>query len=762
MNAPDLLPAAGPDRQPLRSSAPLADVPASPSRPTKIQPWHLERLAVVYVRQSSPHQVINNKESAEVQAKFRDVAVAWGWPTSRVTVIDEDQARSATSAEARTGFHRLLTEINLNHVGIILGFQVSRLSRANSDWYHLLERCAVFHTLLADMDGIYDPTTYNDRLLLGLKGTMSEAELHLLRQRLYQGRLNKARRGEQFTSAPIGYVRSRCGNRLELDPDEQVQGVVRLIFDKFDELGSAGAVLRYLVHNEIKLGVRVQHGPDAGRLDWHQVVRPTLYKILQHPFYAGCYAFPLNHADPRRKRPGHPGSGQVRVERLNWKVVIPDKIPAYITWERNLANLNRMASNRNLPSTRGVARGGPSLLSGLVYCGRCGRRMRVAYHAQGTPVYYMCNTRAVECAEPVCQSLSGGALEALIAEAVLQAIEPANVELSIHAVADFCREQQRLGEHWQQRLERARVQAERAFRQYHATEPENRLVARELERRWEQALGEERAIQEQYDRFLAEKPRELTAADRRRIQALACDIPGLWHARSTKIQERQQIVRCLVERITVAVRGQTEWVDVTIRWAGGSESRHEICRPAQRYDQLANYRSLRGRVAELWRGGSTAGEIAEQLNREGFHPPRGPTPFNRQVVSAFLARQGLSAKGTRTRRDPEKLEPDEWRIDDLAVELGMPAGTLRHWRRRGWARARKSTEAGGSWIFWADQAELERLRRLRAWRRGGYDLERPSELTTPLAPTPHERHHKAKATRRSSRESAKSKMGTSK
>ena len=305
----------------------------------------------MYVRQSSHFQVINNRESADVQSGFRVLAVDWGWPASRVIVIDEDQAQSGTSTETRAGFQWLLTELNLDHVGIILGFQVSRLSRTNSDWYHLIERCTIFHTLLADQDGVYDPTLYNDRLLLGLKGTMSEAELHFQRQRLYQGRLNKARRGEQFTTAPIGYVRSHSGDQLEFDPDEQAQHVVRLIFDKFDELGSAGAVHRYFIRNNIKLGVRTPSGPDAGRLQWRSPARSTFNRILRHPYYAGCYVFGFTRQDARRKKPGRPKTGIVQVEKLKWEVMIPDKIPAYITWDRYLANQNRVAENRCLPST---------------------------------------------------------------------------------------------------------------------------------------------------------------------------------------------------------------------------------------------------------------------------------------------------------------------------------------------------------------------------------------------------------------------------
>jgi DNA invertase Pin-like site-specific DNA recombinase len=732
MNAHDPLPATtDPSRRPVGPSPPFIEAPASPNRPAKIQPWHLERLAVIYVRQSSRYQVINNRESAEVQANLREVAVAWGWPASRVVVIDEDQARSATSAEGRAGFQWLLTEVNLNHVGMILGFQVSRLARANSDWYHLLERCAIFHTLLADLDGLYDPTAYNDRLLLGLKGTMSEAELHFLGQRLVEARRNKARKGEQFVSAPIGYVRSACGNHLELDPDEQVQHVVRLIFDKFDELGSAGAVLRYLVRHEIKLGFRVPSGPDAGQLRWRPAIRPTLNRILRHPYYAGCYVYGFTRRDPRRKKPGHPASGIVQVPRLQWDVMIPGAIPAYITWERYLANQRRLTSNRSLPTTPGAPRSGPSLLSGLVYCGRCGQRMRVAYHTAGTPAYYICNIASVERAEPMCQSLAGAPLEALVTDEVLRALEPAGLELSARAIADLEREQQRLDRHWRQRLERAGIEADRAARKYHAVEPENRLVARELERRWEQALRERRELEEQYDRFLADRPREPTAADRRRIEALAADVPGLWHDPAATVPERQQVVRYLVERITVAVRGRSEWVDVTMRWAGGIESRHEIRRPVQRYQQLSNYDLLCDRVVELRRSGATTEEIAERLDDEGFRPPRGPDRFNRHVVNQFLRRQGLLGPEATRRIDPEDLRPGEWRLGDLARELGMPAITLRHWHYHGWVEARKSSPVGGCWILWADEAELERLRRLRAWHRGGHDLERPLELTTP-------------------------------
>ena len=747
--------------QPRLVSRPHAEPIGSPSRPAKIQPSHLERLAVVYVRQSSPYQVMHNKESAEVQAGLRDRAILWGWPADRVIVITDDQAKSGTTADSRLGFQWLLTEVNLDHVGIILGFQVSRLSRTNSDWYRLLERCGVFHTLLADQDGIYDPSLYDDRLVLGLKGTMSEAELHFLKQRLSQARLNKARRGELFTKVPTGYVRLPA-DRIALDPDEQVQLVVRLIFDKFDELGSVYAVLRYLVRHEIKLGMRVQSGPETGRLEWHRPVHGTLNIIIHHPFYAGCYAFGLKRNDPRRRKPSVPYSGQVRVEPLKWEVMIPDKVPAYITWDRYVCNQERLAANRCLPTAIGAPRRGPSLLSGLVYCARCGRRMQVAYHAKGATVYYRCQTRSAEYGEPYCQALAGGSLEALVTEEVLKVLEPAKLELCFQAVADLDRERQRLDEHWQKRLERAGIEAQRVARQYHAVEPEDRLVARELERRWEQALREQRGLEEQYDRFKADAPREPTAADRQRIEAWADDLSGLWEAPSTTIEDRKTIVRFLVERITVGVRGQTEWVDVAIRWAGGQESRHEVCRTINKYDQLSNYQALRDRMIELRRAGTTTEAIAGRLNREGFHPPRGPAQFTPSIVKQFLSRRRLLGPGTRRRISVQDLGRHEWRMGDLARELEMAVNTMRNWHDRGWVLGRMSAETGGAWILWADEQEMDRLHRLRSWRPVGSDQRRPPELTTPWVRKGRGRNQPAEASSNSGHDGVTNKRRTSK
>ena len=718
-----------------RASRSRTPGPRPPAGPTvwglgKIQARHHQRLAVVYVRQSSPQQVQEHRESADLQYDLRRRATELGWPADRVTVLDEDQGRSGRTVAGRPGFQRLLAEVALDHVGIILGIELSRLARSCRDWHQLIELCGIFHTLLADQNGLYDPTDHNDRLLLGLSGIMSEAELHILRGRMLAGARNKARRGELYNHAPIGYARVPGGG-LMLDPDEQARDVVRLIFAKFDELGTVSGLLRYLVRHGIRLGFRPHFGPHKGELEWRRPNRTTLNFLLHHPIYAGAYSRGRRPTDPRRKVPGRPATGRVVVPMDQWEVLIPDHLPGYITWEHYEANLRRLARNSARSGALRAARGGDSLLAGLVVCGRCGRRMLVAYTTKEHRLRYQCQRGALDYAEPRCQSLAGGALDELVAGQVLRALEPATLELSLRAVADAERERGRLARHWEQRLERARHDAERAARQYHAAEPEHRLVARELERRWEQALLVQRQAEDEYDRFLHGRPAELTSSDVKMIESLAGDIPALWRAETTTVPDRQEVVRHLVERVVVAVQGETEWVDVTIHWAGGFVSHHEVRRPVMRVEQLRDYAELMRRVAELHDAGRTSRQIAEALNREGFRPPKRRATYNAAMVQLLLARRGRSGPRPEEVTGDDPRGKDEWWLSDLSRELGMPQPTVHSWIRRGWIRGRKLPGVGGRWILWADAEELDRLRRLRAYRRTWPDETYPAELTTP-------------------------------
>jgi DNA invertase Pin-like site-specific DNA recombinase len=700
--------------------------------PAKVRDHHLDRKAIIYVRQSSPQQVAEHKESTARQYALADVAVALGWPRDRVEIVDADQGRTAQTVEGRRGIQYILAELSLDHVGILMGQDASRLARHDPDWVPMVRSCGLFHALLGDYDGLYDPTDFNDRLLLGMKGIMSEAELHFLRARMHEGRLSKARRGELFNHAPIGYVREP-GRGLALDPDEQAREVVRTVFDQFDRQGSLHGLLRYLVHHGIRLPVRPHSGPNRGKLEWHRPNRETLQNLLHHPVYAGYYRHGHRALDPRRKVPGRPATGRTINKPEDCLVLLEDRCPAYITPERFRANQERLAANRARTDAAGAVRQGPSLLGGILRCGRCGQRMMVAYSGRASRLRYSCGRAMIEYAEPLCQGLAGGVLDDLVAAQVLAVLEPAALELSLAAADDIEQERARLHRNWQQQVERARYQAERAQRQYDAVEPENRLVVRELERRWEEALKEQRRLEEEYARYSRNQPGGLSAGEREQIRSLARDMPALWHAPATTAADRQRIVRLLVKEVVATVRGESDWVDVTIHWAGGSSSRHELVRPVQRYQQMADYGRLLNRIDELRTAGETLAGVAERLNREGFHPPKRCATFTRSIVNGLLAKCGRTGPRPRVLAAPGLLGEHEWLLPDLAGKLEMPQATLHRWIRVGWVHARKLETPGGQWVIWADADELDRMTRVRTCPRGWSDEDVFAQLTRPKA-----------------------------
>ncbi len=379
---------------------------------------------------------------------------------------------------------------------------------------------------------MYDPTDPNDRMLLGLRGMMSEAEIHVLKARMHQGKLNKARRGELFTCVPVGYVRSPDGG-IAMDPDEQVRSVVSLVFAKFAELGSLTKAHAYFAANDIQLGLRVYKGPGKGRLEWRRPRRSALYEMLRHPIYAGAYAYGRSPFDPTRRVAGKPKSGRWNAPPEEWVCLLRDAVPAYIPWEQFEANRRRLAANDRGPGSKKATGRAPTLLNGIVRCGRCGKPMGARNARASANPRYACDWEFREYGGPRCQSLVAAYPDRLIESLVLKAVEPASLELSLRAAERVEQDRERLHAHWKQRLERAEYEADRARRQYDAVDPENRLVARELERQWEQKLAERRRLMEDYDRFQAEQPRRLSASDRERITALAADLPGLWRSPTT-------------------------------------------------------------------------------------------------------------------------------------------------------------------------------------------------------------------------------------
>jgi DNA invertase Pin-like site-specific DNA recombinase len=695
----------------------------------KIHGRHRDRLAVVYVRQSTLQQVGRHPESTRLQYALAERAQRLGWARERVVVIDDDLGRSGTSAEVRPGFQRLVAEVGLGRVGLVLGAEVSRLARSCRDWHQLLEIGALFDTLIADGDGVLDPAAYNDRLLLGLKGTMSEAELHILKGRMQAGRDAKARRGELSFNLPRGYVRRPSGE-VALDPDEQAQAVVRLVFDLFDQRRTINGVLVYLAAHDVRLPNRLRGGPAKGELVWRRPNRHTLGEMLTNPAYAGAYAYGRRAIDPRRRRPGYPGSGRIKREP-GAMVLLRDRWPAYISWQDHERNCAQVTANRARHT--GVPRGGPSLLAGLLVCGRCGRRMATFYPQGGHYLRYGCGREAVDYGAAACQSLSGRCLDALVGGLIVQALAPAAVEASLQLAEDVELERTALQRQWRQRLERARYEAERARRQFDTVEPENRLVARTLERQWEQALAEELRLRAEHERFEATQPLPLTAAELAAIRRLTEDIPALWRAPTTTARDRQAIARLLLERVEVTVEGASERVAVTCHWAGGVRTGHALTRPVQRLTQLSGYRALMERIGGWHATGLPAPAIAETLNREGWRPPKRRATFTAAMVRRLLGRQGVRPKARHApSRAVARRGATELTLLELAGHLEMPYQSVYRWLRRGLLHARRATTDQGRpiWLITADAEELERLRALRPASRPG----RPSCLPPPTQP----------------------------
>lgn len=687
----------------------------------KLETQHLARLAMVYVRQSSARQVRENVESTRLQYDLANLAAAYGWPPEQIITIDDDLGVSGRSLEGRAGFQRLLAEISLGHVGIVMGIEMSRLARNCRDWHQLLELCAVFGSLLGDADGIYDPRDHNDRLLLGLKGTMSEAELHILRGRLDAGRRNKASRGEFYSQVPIGYVRTRTG--VALEPDQQARDVVQLLFDKFAELGSANAVLRYFRDHQIMVGIRKNNSLQPDELTWHSINRGTILHILHHPMYAGAYVFGRHQSLSISAKTATGKTSRRKLSSEEWPVLIRDHVPAYISWkqwEKNQKTLRENSTKFGLGPSRGS-----SLLSGRVCCGRCGARMAVQYR-EANP-YFSCRIASMSYAEPLCQSFNGMWLEPLVTDLVLQAFQPAAIELSMKAVESIETERERLDRQHRQSLERATYEAQLARRRYEEVDPANRLVASELERTWEASLKIQRRQEEAVNRFRTQTPPTLSEEQRTSIIALSADFRGLWDSPKTSNIERQNLIRILIDRIEVDTVNGTERLSVTIHWSGGFSSQHESRRRVQSFDDLEDSETLIRRAQELYNAGYPREALASQLNAEGFRPAK-----NEQFTKTSIGALMLTLRRRKLIRDRPELSTGFWRAKVLAKELGIAAPTLTQWRYRNWVQ---SAQVGSRWIYWADAAELKRLRQLASHPPSG-STPTPEHLTTVVSQMP--------------------------
>jgi recombinase-like zinc beta ribbon protein/recombinase len=487
-------------------------------------------------------------------------------------------------------------------------------------------------------------------------------------------------------------------------------------------------LLRYLVYHQIRIPVRINAGPNKGQLEWRRPNRATLQNLLRHPSYAGAYRFGHRPTDPRKKQPGRPNTGKLIRRPEECLVLLRDRLPAYISWERFEANQERLTANRNLPSTPGAPRNGPAVLAGLVRCGRCGRRMMVRYSGPKQRVSYTCTRGSADYGEPLCQGLfNATSLEELVAGQLLAAVEPAALEASLPAVAGVKQQRAELTRQWHLRRERAAIEVDRAARQYQACEPENRLVARELERRWEEALKQKQRLDDEYDRFLRSAPGELSDKELSSIRALADDLPAVWSAATTTAVDRQRIARLLLEQVVVTVDKASERVEVMLHWVGGAVRPHTITRPVARYSQQSEYQRLAARLRELCSGRRNSAEIAQQLNAEGFRPPKRTKQFSGEMVRRLTVQMGLLRRPRHG--SPIGLGPDEYRPMGLARRLGIGRDTVRRWLRVGWLNVRRDEE--GHHVIWADASELRRLRELHELPRTWANKARLAKLKKP-------------------------------
>jgi DNA invertase Pin-like site-specific DNA recombinase len=632
----------------------------------------LTRLACLYVRQSTLQQVLENTESTSRQYALRDRARALGWADERIVVIDQDLGHSGATAADRLGFQRLVAEVGLGHVGLVLGLEVSRLARNSSDWHHLLEICALTHTLILDEEGLYDPSTFNDRLLLGLKGTMSEAELFVLRARLQGGILNKARRGALKLALPIGLCYTES-DTIVLDPNVQVQATIREVIRLFQHTGSAFATVRHFRQEHLLFPRRVRCGPHQGELVWGEIEHHDVLRVLHHPAYAGAYVF-------GRTRSTKTADGKVHIQdvpRSEWIALVLDAHVGYITWEDYERNEAQLALNSQAyaPQRFSPPREGPALLQGLIICGRCGERMTVRYHQRGGQRIvpdYLCAHKSIEQGRSPCQRIPGSSLDRSIGALLGERVTPEALALTIavqEEMVNRAAEAQRL-RHLQ--VERAHYEADLAQRRYLKVDPDNRLVATVLEAEWNtklRELEEARVIEEQYNRS---DQHQVSTKERAEIEEVPERFRQFWNDPKTTVRERKRAVRLLIEDVTVH---KAEQIVAHIRFKGGATQTINVPLPPPFAQSRLTAPSTLEAI-DCLREEYTDAQVAERLNQQGYRTFDGLL-FESMHVSQLRRHHGLLDRYARLRAQGMLT------ADELAHRHGVTAQTIWRWYRQG-------------------------------------------------------------------------------
>jgi DNA invertase Pin-like site-specific DNA recombinase len=670
-----------------------------------VKPHHLGRRAVVYVRQSSPHQVLTNQESLRLQYALRQRARELGWREADIDVIDADLGLSGAAAAHRQGFKDLVARVTLGEVGLILSTEVTRLARNCSDWYPLLDVCGHRQCLIADRDGVYDAGSANGRLLLGLKGTISELELHTLRSRLTTGLLAKAARGELALQLPIGLVRDACGV-VTKDPDQEIQARIDLVFTTFLQVRTAMAVVRTLHARELALPRRDRHGD----ISWRPATLMAVVGMLKNPAYAGTFVYGRTRLGPSAP----PGARPVQLPRSNegWRFVVRDRYPAYIdvtTFEKIQAMLEGNRADYMRTKGRGIPRDGAALLHGIVWCGECGHKMAVRYKGGSQ---YVCNHLRQQHGAPVCQCLRAATIDARVAAAFLEAIAPAEIEAWSHARKAQRQADEAFRRAETQQVERLRYQAALAERQFNRVDPDNRLVAAELERRWETALTElrraEAALIHRTAAVASTKPDTIDPRLRAKVVSLGQRLPGLWVDPSISRAHKKALLRCLIDKVVLRRRARDR-AAVRIVWRGGAVSELEVTMPVNALTALSRYAEMEARVLTLVRAGVDDIAIAQTLTAEGHHSARHVTAVLPSTVRGIRLQHGLKLVPEQTRW-PQV--PGWLTVTGIAARLQVSEKWLRGRIRDGAIRTLR--ESSGRYLFPDDERALKILRQLRA------------------------------------------------
>jgi DNA invertase Pin-like site-specific DNA recombinase len=657
---------------------------------SKITSDHLRRRAVVYVRQSSTTQVEHNRESTARQYQLAERAVALGWVRDQVRIFDEDLGVSGSGLAERAGFARMTAEVALGEVGIVLGLEVSRLARNNADWYRLLDLCGATHTLIGDADGIYHPGLFNDRLVLGLKGTMSEAELHVLRARLLGGIRNKAARGELHRGLPIGLVRGEADGEVLLHPDESVTAAIRAVFERFAEMGSARRVWLWFRSQGLRFPLQSNTLQDVG---WVTPTYTKIHQVLTNPFYAGVYVYGrtqqtcyVDDSGRLRKRI------QLR-PRSEWPVFIRDHHRGFIDWQTFEANQNRLAHNiRPRPHySGGAVREGAALLQGIAVCGHCGRRLAVHYSGRySAPGYHCAGKNIVNGRGEYCLNVGGVQIDAAVAAAFLAALAPARLAASLQAIEQLEADHETTLAQFRRELERARYAAQRAERRHRAVDPDNRLVARGLEAEWESALRELKAAEAELSNREHSRPRPFSREERDSILALGKDLKGVWSAPTTSDRDRKELLRTLLEEVTLSVEREKSNAHLMLRWRGGLLNELDVPLPRS---HPAPIRTAEDTIDLLRRLAAhyTDALIAGILNRQGRKTATGLS-FTANRVSSLRTHWNIPCF------EPSQ-QPNEAQcltVERAAQALGVAPSTLHRWLNDGFIAGEQITP-GAPW-----------------------------------------------------------------